>query len=431
MELDLLSKTSRRALIKFLLVSVGLHLLPRTELPLLAQENRTAHGGGLRPFRVDIPEPTLKRILNRVRETRWPDRLEGNDWRYGTDWDYMKALVEYWTTGFDWRKVEANVNRYPQFLARVEDYDIHFYHVKGRGPKPVPLILTHGWPYSAFAFIEAIGPLTDPEHFGGSPDDAFDVVVPSLPGFAFSSKPKGVPVGPSTTARLWNTLMKNMLGYRQYIAQGGDWGNAVTIQLAREYPGGLLGIHLNAAGSAISIEGEQPEEVREWQRAASAYRALEWDYFNEQQHKPQTVAFALSDNPVGVAAWMVEKFKSWSDSGDNLEQTLSKDQILTNVMSYLVTDTVDTAVWFYRGAVDDSSSVRGKVTVPTGFASFPKEVPNLNPPRSLLSQSFNLVHYTKMPRGGHFGCLEQPALFVEDVRLFSRKLRGDRKTGTF
>jgi microsomal epoxide hydrolase len=424
MELDAFSKTSRRAIIKFLLVSAGLHLLARTGLPLLAQENRTVQGDGLRPFRVDIPEPTLERILNRVRETRWPDRLEGNDWRYGTDWDYMKALVEYWTTAFDWRKVEANVNRYSQFLARVEDYDIHFYHVKGRGPKPVPLILTHGWPYSVFAFIEAIGPLTDPANFGGSPDDAFDVVIPSLPGFAFSSKPKGVPVGPSTTARLWNTLMEDVLGYRQYIAQGGDWGNAVTIQLAREYPDGLLGIHLNAAGSAISIEGDQPEEVREWQRLASAYRTLEWDYFNEQQHKPQTVAFALSDNPVGVAAWMVEKFKSWSDSGDNLDHTLSKDQILTNVMSYLVTDTVDTAVWFYRGAVDESPSARGKVTVPTGFASFPKEVPNLNPPRSLLSQSFNLVHYTKMPRGGHFGCLEQPSLFVEDLRLFSRKLRG-------
>jgi pimeloyl-ACP methyl ester carboxylesterase len=200
----------------------------------------------------------------------------------------------------------------------------------------------------------------------------------------------------------------------------------VTTQLAREYPGSLLGIHLNAAGGPAPTEGEPTEEVREWQRASNAYRVQEFDYFNEQQHKPQTVAFALSDNPVGAAAWIAEKFQAWSDSGNNLDQTFSKDQVLTNVMWYLVTDTIGTGVWFYRGSADDrsGSGARGKVNVPTGFASFPKEMPPLNPPRSVLAQTLNLVHYTKMPRGGHFACLEQPKLFVEDVRLFSRKLRG-------
>jgi microsomal epoxide hydrolase len=235
----------------------------------------------------------------------------------------MKALAAYWTSAFDWRRAEANLNRYPQFLARVEDFDIHFYHVKGRGPSPLPLVLTHGWPGSVFEFLEAIGPLSDPARFGGSPEDAFDVVVPSLPGFGFSSKPKGSPVGPPTTARLWHKLMTEVLGYRRFGAQGGDWGNAVTVQLAREYPPALAGIHLNGAGAA-----------------------------------------------------------------------------------------------------DDRSPARGRVNVPTGFASFPKEMPVLNPPRSLLAQAFNLVHYTRMPRGGHFACLEQPQLLVEDVRLFFRKLRG-------
>ena len=406
--------TSRRAILKTLPVSAG--------LPLLAPHG-AAQASGLRPFRIEIPDAAVKRIVRRVRETRLPDRLEGNDWRYGTDWDYMKALAQYWTAGFDWRKAEANLNRFPQFLARVDEYDIHFYHVKGRGPKPAPLILTHGWPGSVFEFLEAIGPLADPARFGGDASDSFDVVVPSLPGFGFSSKPKGTPVGPPTTARLWNKLMTEVLGYAKYGAQGGDWGNAVTIQLAREYPASMIGIHLNAAGAAAAADAEPSEEAREWLRAAAGYRALEMDYFNEQQHKPQTVAFALSDHPLGAAAWMVEKFKVWSDSGNDLNQTFTKDQVLTNVMLYLVTDTVGTGIWFYRGAADDRSSARGKVTVPTGFASFPKEMTALNPPRSLLAQSFNLVHYTKMERGGHFACWEQPRLFVEDVRAFFRPLR--------
>jgi len=388
-------------------------------LPLFAQSGPAQ----TKPFRVAVPDSTIKRILRRVRETHLPDRLDASDWRYGVNWDYMRALVGYWLTAFDWRKAEARLNRHPQFVARVEEFDIHFYHVKGRGPKTTPLILTHGWPGSVFEFLEAIDPLTDPARFGGSAEDAFDVVIPSLPGFGFSSKPKGTPVGPPTTARLWNTLMTQVLGYPKYGAQGGDWGNAVTVQLAREYAPNLVGIHLNAAGAAVSTPGEQDQEVQAWQRASNAYRTQELDYFNEQQHKPQTVAFALTDNPVGAAAWMVEKFKVWSDSGNDLDQTFTKDQVLTNVMLYMVTDTVGTGIWFYRGAADDRSTATNRMSVPMGFSSFPKEMVALNPPKSLLAQNFNLVHYTKMPRGGHFACLEQPKLFVEDVRLFFRPLR--------
>ena len=413
MENKPVSKTSRRTILKSLSVSAG--------LPLLAQDHGTT-SNGLKPFRVEIPDAAIKRIVRRVRETHFPDRLPGNDWRYGVDWEYMRTLAEFWTTRFDWRKAEGNLNRYPQFVTRVENYDIHFYYLKGRGPKPIPLILTHGWPGSAFEFLEAVGPLADPARFGGSPNDAFDVVVPSLPGFGFSSKPNE-PVGPPTTARLWHTLMTQVLGYPRYGAQGGDWGNAVTVQLAREYPTELVGIHLNGAGAAVSAEGEQTEETRQWLSRAAAFRALEMDYFNEQQHKPQTVAFVLADNPVGAAAWMVEKFKTWSDSGSDLDETFTKDQILTNVMLYLLTGTAATGVWFYRGAADDRTTARGKVMVPTGFASFPREMVLLNPPRDLLAQNFNLVHYTKMPHGGHFACLEQPKLFVDDLRLFFRPLR--------
>lgn len=370
-----------------------------------------------------VPESKLRYILRRVRETRWPDRLDADDWRYGANWDYMRALAEYWTTKFDWRKAEANLNRYPRYLARVDEYDIHFYHIKGRGPKPLPIILTHGWPGSVFEFLDAIGPLTDPARFGASADDAFDVIVPSLPGFGFSSKPNGKPVGVPTTARLWNKLMTEVLHYPKYVAQGGDWGCFVTSLLGRAYPDVVLGIHLNATTASVPNDSEQTEQVREWLRRSAAYRTQESDYASEQRHKPQTVSFALSDNPIGWTAWMVEKFKVWSDSSDDLDQTFTKDQVLTNAMIYLITDTAGTGVWFYRGSTDEPSFGSGKIQVPIGYASFPKEMPYLNPPKSLLSQNGNLTHYTAMPRGGHFACLEQPKLFVDDLRLFCRSLR--------
>lgn len=398
-----------------------LGLLPVTTLGahLFAQDQRITP----RPFRINIPKSTIDRIVTRVREARWPDRLDAPDWRYGANWDYLKSIADYWTTKFDWRKAEANLNRYPQFVARVDDFDIHFYHVTGRGPRPVPLILTHGWPGSVFEFLDAIGPLTDPAAFGGSAADSFDVIIPSIPGFGFSSKPKA-PIGPPTTARLWHRLMTDVLGYAKFGAQGGDWGNAITVQLAREFPSSVLGIHLNATGGGLAPDAEPTPEEREWQRIAAQHRTAELDYFNEQQRKPGTVAFALYDNPLGAAAWILEKFKVWSDSGDHIERAFSKDQLLTNVMIYLVTDTMATAVWFYRGAADDRSTpARGKLAVPMGFASFPGEMPALNPPRSVLERTFNVVRYTKMPKGGHFACLEQPQLFVDDVRAFFRELR--------
>jgi pimeloyl-ACP methyl ester carboxylesterase len=375
-------------------------------LPFMAQAQQPQKA---RPFRVEVPQATIKRIITRVREARLPDRIDAPDWSYGVNWDYMRALAEYWATKFDWRKAEASLNRYPQFVARVEDYDIHFYHVRGRGPNPMPLILTHGWPGSVFEFLEGIGPLSA----------TFDVVVPSLPGFGFSSKPKGKPVGPVTTARLWHRLMTEVLGYRKFGAQGGDWGMRVTMELAAQFPESVIGIHLNAAAAGAPIpDAEQTAEEREWIRAVTAARTAELDYFNEQHHKPQTVAFALYDNPIGAAAWIAEKMKGWSDAG------FTEDQTLTNVMIYLVTDTVGTGVWFYRGAGDERSQLRGKLMTPTGFAAFPKEMPYLAPPRSIIERGFNLVHYTKMPHGGHFACLEQPELLTADIREFFGKLQG-------
>lgn len=376
-----------------------------------------------RAFHVAIPQDVIDGILTRVRLAQWPDRLDGYAWQYGVDWDYMQELAGYWTSRFDWRQAEDRLNAFPQFKAQVEDFDIHFYHVRGRGPRPFPIVLTHGWPGSVVEFLDAIGPLTDPAKFGGSPEDAFDVVIPSLPGFGFSSKPQGRPIGPVTIARLWHKLMTEVAGYQRFGAQGGDWGQHVTIRLAAQFPESLAGIHLNGAHAWPLPEAEQTREERAWVLASAAYRQRELDYVGEQSRKPQTVAFALSDNPLGLAAWIVEKFKVWSDSADDIESAFTKDQLLTNVMLYLVTGTAGSAIWIYRGNEDEVSPLGGKIAVPTGVAAFPKEMPVFLPPRRFLEQDFNLLHYTQMPRGGHFACLEQPQLFVDDVRAFFRKVR--------
>ena len=369
-----------------------------------------------RTFEVNVPSATLDRILSRVRDTRLPDRLDASDWRYGADWQYMKDLLEYWGSKFDWRKAEANLNRYPQFTASIDGYEIHFYYVRGSGPQPIPLILSHGWPGSVFEFLEAIGPLTE---------SGFDVVVPSLPGFGFSSKPRGRAIGPPSTARLWHKLMTEILGYDRFAAQGGDWGTIITTQLAQQFPKSLIGIHLNgAAGRNIAIPADEvTQEERAWQQAVADFRAREGDYFGIQQNKPQTVSFALHDNPVGTAAWIVEKFKGWSDSGNNLDETLTKDQVLTNIMIYLVTETSGTSAWYYRGLADDPGPAPTRIEPPMAFAAFPREMAPLNPPESTLRRVFNVVRYTRMPRGGHFACLEQPKLLVDDIHAFFQGLR--------
>jgi microsomal epoxide hydrolase len=413
----LIARYSRRTAGSMILGAIGSLLLPRQNL--LAQSG----GPRLRPFRVNIPQAKIDHIVKRVREAQWPDRLDTDDWRYGANWDYMRSLAKYWVEQFDWRKAEANLNRYPQFLARVGDYDIHFYYVKGRGPKPMPLVLTHGWPGSVLEFLEAIGPLSDPASFGGSADDAFDVIVPSMPGYGFSSKPLGKPIGPATTATLWNTLMTKVLGYSKYGAQGGDIGDQITTQLGRAYPEFLIGIHLNDIGEDLPLpdDNERTAEERAWIRDSDAEWKVEGAYYEEQRTRPQTAAFALTDNPLGAAAWLVEKLKIWSDSPDRREPVFTKDQVLTDVMIYLVTDTIGSSIWFYRGFDDDPILTR-KVRVPTGVI-YTHEALYFKPPRSLVERNFNLVRFTQLNKGGHFAFWEQPGAMVEDVRQFFRTLR--------
>jgi len=414
----LAARYSRRTASSMFLAAVGSLLLPRRTA--IAESSASP----LRPFRVNVPQAKIDDIREQVRDARWPDRLDADDWRYGTNWDYMKDLAKYWVEKFDWRKAEANLNRYPQFLAHVGDYDIQFYYAKGRGPKPMPLILTHGWPGSVFEFLEAIGPLSDPASYGGSADDAFDVIVPSLPGYGFSSKHFGKPIGAVSTAALWHTLMTQVLGYAKYGAQGGDIGYQVTTQLAHAYPESLIGIHLNNIGEYLPLPGanERTAEERAWFKDAGAEWSVEGAYYDEQRTRPQTVAFALADNPLGAAAWLVEKLKLWSDSKDRSEPVFTMDQVLTDVMIYLVTDSITSSIWWYRG-FDDDPAAKGRVTVPIGVTYLPGEMLSFKPPRSILKRNFNLVYFAELKKGGHFAFWEQPAAMADEMRQFFRPLR--------
>ncbi len=380
-----------------------------------------------KPFQIAIPQTTIARINRRVRDFEWHEMprgpgLEGT-WAYGANLDYMKRLAEHWISDYDWRKQEEGLNRFPQFIANVDGLDIHFYRVDGSGPSPQPLILSHGWPGSVFEFLHIIEKLAHPERFGGSEKDAFTVIVPSLPGYGFSGKPER-PIGPRTTARYFDKLLTDVCGLPNYIAQGGDWGSAISGWMG--YDGkGCKAVHLNMFG--WRSPGVQPETEEEKQYAQRAMQLFEMEgaYFREQTTKPQTLSYAMMDSPVGAAAWIVEKFHGWSDKSRGFENIYSMDQLITNVMIYLVTRTFNTATWMYRGLMEDMSGDPvpngARIEKPVGIANFPVDLIPF-PPRSMVERHVNVTHWTDFKEGGHFAALERPDDLVNDVRAFARTL---------
>ena len=379
-----------------------------------------------RPFRIDIDPAHINRILGRLADMRWPEApADDADWRYGTDLAYLRELVAYWTTTYDWSRAEHALNRHPQFKARIDDLDIHFVHVRGSGQRPFPLVLTHGWPGSFFEYDKLVAPLCFPERYGGDPDDAFDVVIPSLPGFGFSSKPPK-PIGLHHVARVWHRLMNEVLGYRRYGAQGGDMGSAVTTWLALDQPAHIAGIHLNLfLMAADDVNKPETDEEQAWARAMQETREREMAYRAVHHTRPQTIALALADNPVGVAAWILEKFQRWSDVGSDLEGRYTKDELITSLMIYLVSDTINTSIWMYRGTVEEDSGripAGCRVTTPTACAVFPKEFLPC-PPRARVERTFNVVRWTAMAAGGHFPAMEEPTALAADIRSFFRTVR--------
>ena len=379
----------------------------------------------IRPFQIEVPVETLELIRRQVASYAWHEMPDDGGWAYGANLAYMKELCAYWLNEFDWRVQEAAINRFAHFIAPVDGIDLHFIHEKGSGPAPMPLIISHGWPGSIVEFLKIIEPLAHPERFGGSSEDAFDVIAPSLPGFGFSGRPPR-PIGPRKIARLFDTLMTDVLEYPSYLAQGGDWGGAISSWLGFEHAPACRAIHINIF-TMRPPNGPQSREEEAWATQFKRDQLMEDGYRTQQATKPQTLSYAMMDSPVGVAAWIIEKFNSWSDTvGDNIESVYTKDELLTNIMVYLVTKTFNTASWIYYGRREEGGRVLSpdgqRVEVPTAAALFPAELLSW-PPRSYAERVYNITRWTEMPRGGHFAALEQPTLLIDDIRAFARTLR--------
>jgi microsomal epoxide hydrolase len=378
------------------------------------------------PFTLRVPDEAVADLCDRLARTRFPDQAPGDPWAYGTDLGYLRQLVEYWRSTFDWRAEEGRLNAFPQFKVPLCDIDLHFLHVPGKGPAPCPLLLLHGWPGSVFEFLELIPRLTDPASFGGDPADAFTVVAPSLPGYGLSFKPGQPRLGVEEIADCVAELMHGALGYTSFAVQGGDWGAITASRLGYAHPEKLIGIHLNL----LPIRRDQqdmadptPEEQAYLDQRAIWLRE-ETGYSWIQGTKPQTLAFALSDSPAGLAAWIVEKFRTWSDCGGNVETAFTRDRLLANISFYWFTGAIGSSFWPYYTVrhrpwpVPDGRTV----DVPTGYAQFPSEI--LRPPRSVAQRTYtDIRRWTVMPRGGHFAALEQPDALANEVREFFRPLR--------
>jgi pimeloyl-ACP methyl ester carboxylesterase len=379
------------------------------------------------PFSIHVPDAVLADLTRRLDATRWPDEIEGAAWDLGVNQAYMRSLAEYWRNAYDWRRQEAKLNQLPQYRIAIDGLHIHFVHVRGKGPAPLPLIITHGWPGSFIEMTKLIPLLTDPAAHGGTAEDAFDVIVPSLPGYGFSDRPRERGMNPQKIAGLWTRLMQE-LGYQRFAAQGGDWGSAVSIALGLDHPERLIGIHLNYIAGRFLLGGtiNQPPEdeiAAAYLEQARAWWDAEGGYSHEQGTKPQTLSYSLNDSPVGLAAWIIEKFRTWSDCGDEVEGVFSRDELLTNVMIYWVTETAhSSARLYYESRLRPLSlSHTNYVKPPVAFAAFPKEIPL--PPRQLAERGLNITRWTEMPKGGHFAAMEQPELLAGDLREFFHAFR--------
>ncbi|NBE82748.1 alpha/beta fold hydrolase [Micromonospora sp. NEAU-HG-1] len=375
------------------------------------------------PFRIEISQDRLDDLRQRLAATRWPDESPATGWEAGVPQGYLKDLADYWGTDYDWRAHEARLNEFPQFTTEIDGQTVHFLHVRSPEPGAVPLILTHGWPGSVVEFMNIIGPLTDPARYGGDPADAFHVVAPSLPGFGFSTPLTAPGWGTSRVAQAWAELMKR-LGYDRYGAQGGDTGAIITPELGRIDSNHVIGVHVNNLGTFPSgdpaelvglTEADQArlEFMTTWGRDMSGYAIV-------QSTRPQTISYALTDSPVGQLAWIVEKFKEWTDPSAGLpEDAIDRDLILTDVSVYWLTGTAGSAARIYYEDARTWGQASPRSQVPTGVAVFPNDI-TLRP---LAERDHNVVHWSEFSRGGHFAALEAPDLLVDDVRKFFRPLR--------
>jgi microsomal epoxide hydrolase len=377
------------------------------------------------PFEVTWSKAEVEAVLAQVRAYPWPPAPgAGRGWDLGCDADYLRALCAYWTEAYDWAAAVADLNRFAQFTARVEDFDLHFVHLVGEAGGGRPLLLAHGWPGSHYEFWEVAEKLAFPSRFGGRAEDAFDLVIPSLPGYGFSSKPEA-PIGQRATARLFDKLMTQTLGYERYLAQGGDWGALVVSWLGVDHGAHLRGVHLNMLGLTPGTDPASAAEADWLKRQRKAIDRL-GAYNRLQRTRPQSLAWLAAGNPVGQAAWIAERFHDWSDlSVRAMDEVFPKARLLTNIMIYVMTGSFPTATWYYRGLVEEGGGrlePGQRCEVPTAYASFPGDALSAPPPKSIFERGYDLKRWTDMPRGGHFAAMEEPDLFVEDLRAWAREL---------
>jgi microsomal epoxide hydrolase len=380
----------------------------------------------IRPFRLHVGADAIDDLRQRLARTRLPDQAPGEPWATGTDVAYLRALLEHWRTRFDWRAQEAALNAFEQFKVALHGIELHFLHVEGKGPAPFPLLLSHGWPGSVFEFLAILPRLTDPARFGGDPADAFTVVAPSLPGYGLSFAPGQPRFGIEQIADCFAALMGDVLGYRRFAAQGGDWGAFVASRLGAVHADKLVGIHLNLLTMRRDpkMRADPTPEERSYQRELEAWLKEETGYQWIQGTRPQTLAFALTDSPAGLAAWIVEKFRAWSDCGGDVESVFTKDQLLADIALYWFTGAIGASFWPYYARMHGPWPIPdGGVHVPMGYAAFPREI--LRPPRSLAERMYtDIRRWTVMPKGGHFAAMEQPEALAREIVEFFRPLRG-------
>lgn len=390
----------------------------------------------IRPFRIHVPQAQLADLHARIAATRWPDKETVDDGSQGIGLATMQALVRYWGDGYDWRKAEATLNALPEFVTSIDGVDIQFIHVRSREPNALPLILTHGWPGSPLEFLKAIGPLTDPVAYGGHAEDAFDVVIPAIPGYGFSGRPTGPGWTPDRVARAWDVLMKR-LGYTRYVSQGGDHGSVISDALARQAPRGLLGIHLNMPATIPAelvkpISDGEPAPATLSTQERRAFDALSTFFGRNAAYgammvtRPQTIGYALADSPSGMAAWMYEKIAAWTDSDGHPERVLSRDEILDDITLYWLTNTGASSSRFYWENNNNNFSATAQktreITVPVAITVFPGEI--YRAPESWARQAYpSLYYFHEAGKGGHFAAWEQPQLFAEELRTAFRPLR--------
>jgi len=388
----------------------------------------------LTPMSVEVPQSRLQDLSTRLKRAHLPEDYANADWAYGTNGDYLHRLVDYWIHGFDWRQQERAMNTFSHFKVRIEDLPIHFILERGVGPSPLPLILSHGWPWTFWDFKEVIRPLSDPGSFGGDPADAFDVVVPSLPGYVFSTPVTRPGVNWWTTADLWATLMTDILGYDRFGAHGSDWGAAISLQLGHKYFERLVGVHTTVAAPLSIFSGDRPwdfvgdmlsgaddstrSDLLAYDRRIAAHVAV-------HILSPQTIGYGLHDSPAGLCAWLVERRRAWSDCGGDVERCFSRDELLTHTSLYWLTDSFTTSVRYYHEAAARpwraSHGRTPAVQAPVGFTLFPRDAPV--PPEEYLGQAYDMRFHRVRQQGGHFAAAEQPEAIIEDLREMFRPLR--------